>query len=172
MQEGKQDAEARGRVAVDNGLVIHWDLFCKHKHQPPASQSPCSHFTSETFLSSASACFLMHAANRTISHDLREWNSTVPQLSLALFRMLELQHCPEKAETEEQPHEWLEQINSRSDHRESYPFTSRAWKVKVARATMPTTCQEDVPQKGERKKYSENIALVTHSSSYIFQPQQ
>lgn len=60
---------------------------------------------------------------------LRKWNSTVPQLSQALFRVLKLQLCPEKAETGEHNSTDWNRWTARSDPGGSDPFTTRAGKV-------------------------------------------
>lgn len=45
-------------------------------------------------------------------------------------------------------------------------------RLKVAVATMPTTYRDVQKKKERKKKIQRNIALVTHRTSYIFQPQQ
>lgn len=122
----------RQQVSVDYGVVNHWDLICKHKHQPPVSHWG-AWASSETFLSSVSPCAQKHTANRArqCGFFLRKQNSVVPHLSKAPFRMLELQALSWRGR------DWgaVTVLIRTGDQGDVKPFTS-SWQVEMA--TLPS----------------------------------
>lgn len=152
MQEGKQEAEARGRECL---LIMGWSTTTTYFVNINTSLLPHVESLGPLRFRKRPQLCLTLLTNACSQQDhvtwLRKWNSTVPQLSQALFRVLKLQLCPEKAETEEHNSTDWNRWTARSDPGGSDPFTTRAGKVSGNGKRADHICPKKEKKKTQQK---------------------
>lgn len=120
-------------------MVNHWDLFCKHKHQPPAS----CWVPGVTSLQKPSSAlpYLAYKCTQPTGpcHMTQKWNSNSPTTKPGPLPHVEAAALSWKGRDWGEITVLIETGRVRSDLGGSDSFTTRAGKVKVAIAKMPTT---------------------------------